>query len=110
MQMQKLAIENNIWLQLGKKILSFRYVKFWVCQERSHCITFLVFEYFYSLSEKLSATLSAKLKYLLTNQNQPVTIWSIAIDIYYTLYDGSLKYRSLAVMQVERERDLARPS
>ena len=69
MQMQKLGIENNVRLQLGKKILFFRYMKFWVCQESSHYITSLVFEYFYSLSEKLSASLSAKLKYFLTNQN-----------------------------------------
>ena len=42
----KIAIENNIRLQVCKKILSFRYEKFCVCQESSYYVTFLVFEYF----------------------------------------------------------------
>ena len=73
----KLVFENNIQSQMGKKHIFFWYVKFCVCQESSLHVTFLVFEYFYSLNEKLSATsssLSAKLEYFLTNQNQAAKI------------------------------------
>ena len=34
------AIENNVQLQLGKKSLSFSYVKFCISQENSHHVIF----------------------------------------------------------------------